>query len=528
MTINKRNVSKALLIIGAVIRFLSVPLPDIWYDEAFSLALTRLPLLEMVRIQAIDFNPPLWELVLLPFAKISDRINSLSMLRLPALLAGLLSLWLVWQILEELEPTGNQRLFTCLLAGLLPVGFWVAADARVYSLFIALYLAAALFAIRSQWLGLTAVCGLMMYAFTTAAAFVSGVLAMALYLYPKQWKQLLISATVIGAVSIPWLITWTTGPGMDDYWLGPLSWTWFTGSWYLSVWVDTLAGDWRWVGVILMHIYSTIALVISLSLTLPAIWRLNAGNAGRARTALKWIGLGKLAGLIKDPEPMEKRPGDDLVPPLFIFAVLPLLIMVLASLLITNVVFYRPLTLLVIPAALWIGATTAPSRLKPLKLILPGVWVLLIVISLVNWPRVAVAKGGYVEAVVDVIEQHWEPGDVLLYATGTAAMPIDHYTHHTGYILDADQHAALLQNDIQDAFGYRRSRPTELDQFKRFWMIWPHDPLIEIGVNAQMTDLAELGELVARINYWQAADIDVWLVENPWHGRGCGGCDIDA
>jgi hypothetical protein len=155
-------------------------------------------------------------------------------------------------------------------------------------------------------------------------------------------------------------------------------------------------------------------------------------------------------------------------------------------------------------------------------LLLPGVWVLLIVVSLVNWPRVAVAKGGQVEAVVDVIEQRWEPGDVLLYATGTAALPVDYYTYHTGYILDAEQHAALMQNEIQDAFGYVRSRPTELDRFKRFWLIWPHDPLIEIGVTAQMTDLAERGYLVARIDYWQAADIDVWLVENPWHD--CEGC----
>ena len=46
--------------------------------------------------------------------------RSLWLLRLPSLLAGLLSLWLVWKLMQQLHFTPWQQLLTALFTALLP------------------------------------------------------------------------------------------------------------------------------------------------------------------------------------------------------------------------------------------------------------------------------------------------------------------------------------------------------------------------------------------------------------------------
>src|SRR3989304_3246477 len=76
-----------LTALAVALRVAGLGASAIWYDESFSLAMARLPLLDLVRAAALDFNPPLWEMI----AWVSTRLfgDSAIGLRLPSLVASI-------------------------------------------------------------------------------------------------------------------------------------------------------------------------------------------------------------------------------------------------------------------------------------------------------------------------------------------------------------------------------------------------------------------------------------------------------
>ncbi len=507
MKLTKRNISATLLFIGAIIRGHGLPVPAIWYDEAFSLELTRLSLPEMIRVQAMDFNPPLWEMLLMPFVKISD---SLIMIRLPSLLASLGSLYLLWLIMDELEFTDNQRILTSLLAGLLPGTFLIAQDARVYALLALMYMAGTLFALRGQLLGLTAVSGLMLYSHTTAGAFLVGLYLLAWYRHPGKLKAIIISGVSVIISWLPWLPNILSTS--HEFWLYPLNADSFMTSSLRSVWAESLPGGWEVGGYILMLFYALVGLFITVSYSFPQLYQIAGANVHQARAAIKSLGTEKIAARLQPPTPPKIDRADKPIIPTGIVTVIPLAIMIVISLIYANVIFYRPLTSYILPMSLWLGATTAPKEIKLVKMIWPVAWIVLILVALVNWDPAV--KGAGMDLVVQHVKRDLQPGDVVFYATGTAALPVEYYLNvdHESYIMDSNQHPALLRNDIQDMLGYKRAKPDEVDPD---FVFVPCDPLMPDQVNEEINSYLTARKVVSygRVEYWQAADIEVYKLE---------------
>lgn len=503
----KRKLSGALLIIGVMIRGHGLPVSSIWYDEAFSAAITRLPLLEMIRALATDFNPPLWEMILWQWTRIS---GSLIVLRLPSLIFSICALGLFWLIMDELEFTGNQRLLASALAAFLPGHFLIAQDARVYALLTALYMMAVLFALRGRWLGLTAISGLMLYAHSVSGAFLVGVYLLAWYKHPGQLRMIILSGTVAIISWIPWMPNvlstaqtfWTAYPLTADY---------FMMSAVQSVWAASMPTEqWRLGAYILMMFYSSVGVMITISISFPALYRLAAERVHRARAAMQFLGLGKLAARLNPARPQTLDDADVQVTPTALVALIPLIIMILVSLVYANVVFYRPLTVFLLPFALWLGASTAPKNVTRIKMIWPVCWVVLLAAGLIGWNPAA--KGGGLE---NIVRGAIRPGDAIFYVTGTAALPAEYYLDdipHTAYILDADQHPALLRNALQDALGYTRAHLYDAHPDIIFV---PRDPIIAADVIVAVDDylLQYNARRVGRVSYWQAAMIEIWRID---------------
>ena len=462
----KQHLSKTLLIIGSLFRLRGVPMASVWYDEAYSLAIAKLPLFGMLRVQASDFNPPLWEIVIWPIMQFTD---SVFIPRLIACSASIAALYLFWLIMGELGFTDNQRLYASALAAFLPGNLLVAQDARVYAVLTMLIMAATLAAITGRWLTLTAISGLILYSHTTGGAFLAGVYLLAWYKHPAQLRRIIISGCVAIAAWLPWLPTILSTSG--EFWLGRLTLSYFLMSASQAVWASPahpLLGALVFI-IIITAVVSTVA----------------------------------------------KRKNNTVLASAII-VLLPLALMVVVSVFYVNVCFYRPLTLFLLPVSIWLGAVLAPNKITLPRLALPAMGAAVLAVGLLGYSP-ALKGGGLASTVREVVQ----PGDVVFYVTGTAALPAEYYLTdipHEAYILDATQHPALLRDSIQYALGYNRAR---LGNVRPDVILYPQDPLITPAVQADVNYYLQSQPIgsVHTIPYWQAADILVFDLP-----RGCCGC----
>ena len=105
---------------------------------------------------------------------------------------------------------------------------------------------------------------------------------------------------------------------------------------------------------------------------------------------------------------------------------------------------------------------------------------------------------------------------MIYHATGTTYLPFRFYlADKPSYLLDEpDFPASLLQNREFDSLSVETA---ELDalEWDRAWVVWARDPLLPPRDNQRLGDYLAKHEarFVGRITYWQAAPIEIWLLE---------------
>lgn len=460
----------------------------IWYDEAFSLAMARLPLLDLVRAAARDFNPPLWEMI----AWVSTRLfgDSAIGVRLPSLMASIAAFVVAAWLVRELAP-GLGGVVGLVAVAVLPYQLWMAQDGRVYAVMSLLYLAGAWFALKGRWLGFTACLGLLLYSHLPGAVYAVPLVVVAvanqlrpsgraLSLFPgtgevsesplpaKAGFARVGYAVAAAALSfVPWLSTWVNAANRD-FWLGPFTWGGLLTGLARAFFVDALP---------------------------PALW-------GAAAIAI--VGGVALAVVIT----LRERSAGTLT--LAMLAIGPLALMVAISQF-RNVVFYRPLSALTIPLVLWLAVTLMRIPLRSLRWTAATVWGVLLVAGLLSWSPAA--KGGDLRALTDrIMIDYMRPGDVVYHATGTSALPFGEYVRAHTYLLDEVQPPGLLSQPVQDALGLKRAALEDVPH-ARAWIVWALDAQMTDRAKARMGEYIKGGVLIGTVRYWQAAPIQVWLVE---------------
>ncbi|MEJ8474666.1 glycosyltransferase family 39 protein [Roseibium algae] len=122
----------AVLIIGAVLRLWHLDRTSLWYDEAVSWSQSNGSLAHLVTSVASDNYPPLHNLLLwLTMPVLGDTEFAL---RLPSAVAGIVSIWLIYE-LGKLVFDQNTGLLAALLLALSPFHIWFSTEARMYALF---------------------------------------------------------------------------------------------------------------------------------------------------------------------------------------------------------------------------------------------------------------------------------------------------------------------------------------------------------------------------------------------------------
>jgi hypothetical protein len=446
-----------VVLLGAAWRVVGLTASPLWYDESVSLYMTRLPLLAMVRAASLDFSPPLWEIIAWPFVRAFGNMG----LRLPSLVSSLASLWLAHKITRSLGFSIAERFCGLTLVALLPYQFYLAQDGRTYAVMSALYLGAIVFALRRRWLGLAACCGLLLWSHSTGVFYVANAIGLAIARWPQLWRRALASGALAAASFSPWLPALVSA-GQRHHWLGELTSGLFNTGLVRIFFADALPGP-AWMFPAVLGIAASIitAAVVSIcQIRCPQYARLGLAAAG------------------------------------------PLVLMVAAAA-VKNVLFYRPMSAMSIPLALWIGMTL-PRAWRPLRFVLGYNWLMLLAAGLLTWSPAS--KGAEMRALAERMN---EPGAVVYHATATSLLPFSLLLPDQEHVLlDDHQHSGLLSDDLRDVFGLRRA---PFEQSGAQYIVWARDALLSNEANARMAAYVRGATLLGVVHYWQAAPIEVYL-----------------
>lgn len=465
-----KKTAASILAAGIALRIAGLTISPFWYDEAYSVFLAKLPD-QLIRLKNGDFTPPLWQLIATLFLRIFGE--SELVLRLPALLFSLVALWLSWQVAKEMLAsrweTGSISLPIAALSALLPYHFWMAQDGRCYAMMSALYMAVLYFAIKGRWLGFGASIGLLMYSHTTGIFYAAAAGLGALILRWPDRKRIISSSAAGAATILPWLPAFFGRAA--DHWNGQLT---QNPNVPYSLYFAFFAGD--------LPLSLQIVAVLIIVLTLAIV-------------------LGISLARIKDRQHSA----------LAIWAICPILLMIVVSP-IKNLIFYRALSAMLLPCCIWFPAALWPATRRQWRYgwVLPSIWTFLILAGLIYWtPEL---KGGGLRGIANQINNQIQPGDVVYHATGTSYLPFALYLSHPGFLLDEEQNDGLLQTHLQSEFGIPRAALENIPH-QRAWVIWARDWLVTDQANERMEEYIHGGILIGKVNYWQAADIEVYLVQ---------------
>lgn len=444
-----------ILSIGVILRVAGTGASAIWYDESNMIYRAGIPFLSLWTEKSENSGDLLLEILLRPIMAIN---HSIWLLRLPSIVAGLISLWLVWKLMQRLDFSLRQQITTCLIVAFLPGLIWLSQDARTYGLLACIFLAALWFALESGWLGLLAVCGLSIYVHNIGPVMAVTALIIAAWLYPWKIRRILLVALFSAIAWIPAIVHILQSWIVQQPWQPQLTFSWLLYSTIRAIWP--------------MNYKEWFFLVAGLILLRTAIFLFSRNRShGRIVPLLAWTL--PVGGLI-------------------IFSLITC----------NNVVLYRTIMPTLIPFSLWLGWEMGRQ-----KLVHSLAWSVMLIGGLMLWHPSD--RGGHLDLVADQIRSQWRLGDTLVYTTGTVGQPFDYYLADLPHTWDDTvQHPFLYLTPIP-----RISVDPPTGFPLRSWVVIPRDGLVTPKEQAVLDDRVKHLHPVFTVAYMQAATIDVFLVE---------------
>lgn len=393
--------------------------------------------------------------------------TDLWLIRLPAVMIGILTLFLVWKLMGLLVFSTQHKAFVSFLIAFCPGLIWISQDARAYGLLVLLYLLSILFVFNKQWLGFFAASGLLLYTHIIGPAFVAGSFAFAFVENRKEWKRIFFLGLAVIVSWMPWMLTYMnieqTPQFINTFWLAKLSVEGFFREFILAFFSK--------------HVDELPVILFILAVALSVIY----------------LGINTMRD-------SSRR--------IYLFLV-PFLVILIESIFWENTLFYRTLITMIIPFTLVLGSIVGSRNWKILSWILIGLWILISGIGMLGWnPRL---RGGDVDKAAQTIRDNWQEGDLIYYGTGTAALPFDYYLRDKPrYILNGVANSNLTPPTLHQ---FEIIALEEL-QYKRAWIIFPMDTFIPQEQMNRLLIYVKGGELIQTINIFEIPDIRVYLVNS--------------
>lgn len=460
----KNKLPLFLLLTGAIFRIAGTGAASIWTDETVTLYRAQTPLLQLWQNHAEQSGDIILELFLRPLLLIGD---SVWLLRLPSLLAGLGCLWLTWKLMQRFDFNPTQQMLTAAFVSFAPGLIWQAQSARPYSLLAFFFLLAIWSISEGRWLRFGLSLSIMLYCHNIAPAFVGAALAGALILYPSRWRKLVYVLCGVGIAWIPQLALTFYNQQWVSLGLAPLpafTLKWFAMSLIQAFWATTHTNGWAVYGSVLV-----------LALTFALVF-----------TRLKAF-------------------------PRLVFAlatVIPFLALFGISAVITNLFVYRAIMPLGYTFFLWLGWELGIKGWKfSYRLAVAALWLVLVLAGYgVFRPA---DRGGHLEQVAAEIRSQWRTGDALVITTVTG-YPFNYYLSDKPMIYQPVSDNFFLQPPGRELIPARP--PEQLPS--RLWVIIPNDVLLDDQADAKALQLTGGVDPLYQVVYMQTSPLQVYLVEN--------------
>ena len=361
--------------VGIILRIVPIWAVPTWYDENFTILLARLPLDRLILATVGDVHPPLYYLLCWPLARIPN-IPAWAIVRLPALVAGILAIWVWWEILQQLEISQPVRLLAFGLFCFLPQQIYYSQEGRMYSLFTLLVLCCWLCILRHEWMLLFASASAMLYTQNFGLIYAVCLFIAAAVYDRKKWFNAFGSFVLSGLLFLPWFLVMLTQMHsiQGNYWI-----------------------DWFTIPSILM-IFSHVVFAIGM---------LNANviNFLVFFGVLIWVGIYSIRNKLVNL-------------PVVILAFLPIVITSIASLIWQPILLVRPL----IPSGaflmLFLAMPVDTLGRKPLLILaiffLPALFVNIVSTAMrSHWADDTITNDAQA---ISLIDSQWQEGDLLYYA----------------------------------------------------------------------------------------------------------------
>jgi mannosyltransferase len=448
--------------VSAVLRLGFLRVAPAWYDESFSLILSRLPLARMLAATAGDTHPPLYYLLIWPLGQLHAPIW---VLRIPGAILSLVAIWLFYRILQELNLPLRVQMAALILMAIMPLQLYYAQEARMYSLLEFLILAACLAMLRRRWVWFGLACALMLYTQYYAIFYIAALGLVALIrvinfhtfegerkVNLEEYFNIFLSLGLAGLSFLPWLDVLIN----QMHNLHGTYWMQFTGP-----------------GMVLRILFE--------NLTMPP-----ANAVTQIPLMLACFAWLAVALIYAFRQRLENRGI------ILWLAFLPFALAILVSLVWQPILHYRPLIgispFLYILLALPVEACFNENRLNRNVCLFASVFLipLLLVTDMSMYLFAAPNKRSGASVALTYIQAHWQPGDIIYSYTD------DGWVNSNPYITlpefkapDCGITLGNLSMATRLAIG-QQIRPLSALTYKRAWVIWSESPLTPACVASQL------------------------------------------
>lgn len=454
--------------LAVLLRVVTLGSENLWYDETFTAWIAKLPLDRVFGAVQGDVHPPTWYLV----SWVTVRLLGSSewALRLPAAIAGIADVLLLYHLCIELKLGQRVAATAALLVALMPAALYYSQEARVYSFLVCMVLLALICLLRRRWDGFAIACLGVLYSHNLGALYVVvlGLIAISVSRNAKPLAALV--ATGLGW--LPWvLIVLRQMAAMSSsFWITPITPGTFMVFWasVLGVRADTQVATMLILAVFTMTMISLIV-------------------------ARKWLrtpqGLSVIALI--------------LFPPL-----LGMLVSMVWRPVFLIRAFLPSVMLLMIVFAYALNNASLPNR-RALRLAFAPVWI--VAAACHFFP--AFGRPNWVDFFSPVAAQ-WQEGDTLYFSSVAPVILTHYYLPDLPYAVapDAGDLNQSLNPEAKAAFGFPQIAFDDL-KARRVWLIVSAATGNRSDELAFIERVTRAGTLIRRAGTLGETNIEIWLLD---------------
>jgi uncharacterized membrane protein len=463
--------------LAAILRLWDLGRAYLWYDEMFTLLVSRLSLERMVQAVAGDTHPPLY--YLLTWSLVHLGLDSEFWLRFPSILFGLASIYLAWKLAGELHLSEPARIGGLLFMAVSSMQLHYSQEARMYTMLQAEMLLAALLILRRR-LGWTAVAlTAALYTHNYAMIYMPALAGLA-WMHAEDRRptgRWVTPFTVAGMFWLPWAgaLLDQMGTVAGGYWIQPATVGAQLYVVYMLFWGFAMLEVWRPLAIIATFIVVMLATV---------------------RTF--------------------QRPSRATIT-LLVLALAPLCLATLASLVWKPILLFRGL--LPSSAALYLLAAWALTRGPKWQWLYAGALVLPITLAgLYGHYRYNPTNKGNITTTIAAMRAEWQEGDVIYHVGDSTWVGWQAYGADMQPQLKMPPCETLALGSLSPltrrGLGIAEARFDDLAA-RRVWIVWSEAP------TSPMCERREAQAIIGQADLFRLDKNDAYTYSGVWlYGKG--------